>query len=120
MFIKKQSTYVTYPLVTRFQTINWKAFIATALLCLIYGIVMGQSGEMQEAMEDVVTEVNSVREPVRNLLYAVAAILMLVGGFRIYGKMSQGKPVTEDLTIYLGGAVFVVMIALLVDTIFPQ
>lgn len=52
------------------------------------------------------TEIQSYADPVQKLLYAIAAVISLVGAFNIYFKMQNGdQDVKKTIMMTIGGCV---------------
>lgn len=55
---------------------------------------------------DATTEIESYADPVQKLLYALAAVISLVGAFNIYFKMQNGdQDVKKTIMMTIGGCV---------------
>lgn len=58
------------------------------------------------------TEINSYATPVKNLMYAIAAVIALVGAFNVYFKMQNGdQDVKKTIMMTIGGCVAMVAMA---------
>lgn len=58
------------------------------------------------------TEISSYADPVKNLLYAIAAVVALVGAFNVYFKMQNGdQDVKKTIMMTIGGCVAMVAMA---------
>ena len=62
--------------------------------------------------EKATREVSSYAEPVRKLMYAIAAVIALVGAFNVYFKMQNGdQDVKKTIMMTIGGCVAMVAMA---------
>ena len=58
------------------------------------------------------TEVSSYADPVKKLMYAIAAVIALVGAFNVYFKMQNGdQDVKKTIMMTIGGCVAMVAMA---------
>lgn len=58
------------------------------------------------------TEINSYATPVKNLMYAIAAVIAVVGAFNVYFKMQNGdQDVKKTIMMTIGGCVAMVAMA---------
>jgi hypothetical protein len=71
------------------------------------------------AFQQAATEINGYLKPVQNLLYAIAAIISLVGAFSIYFKMQNGdQDVKKTIMLTIGGCVAFIAGATVLPSIF--
>ena len=57
--------------------------------------------------------INSYATPVKNLMYAIAAVVALVGAFNVYFKMQNGdQDVKKTIMMTIGGCVAMVAMAI--------
>lgn len=57
-------------------------------------------------------EIASYQEPVKNLMYAIAAVIALIGAFNVYFKMQNGdQDVKKTIMMTIGGCVAMVAMA---------
>lgn len=57
-------------------------------------------------------EITSYEEPVKKLMYAIAAVIALVGAFNVYFKMQNGdQDVKKTIMMTIGGCVAMVAMA---------
>lgn len=58
------------------------------------------------------SEISSYAEPVKKLMYAIAAVIALVGAFNVYFKMQNGdQDVKKTIMMTIGGCVAMVAMA---------
>ena len=58
------------------------------------------------------TEISSYADPVKKLMYAIAAVIALVGAFNVYFKMQNGdQDVKKTIMMTIGGCVAMVAMA---------
>lgn len=64
------------------------------------------------AIGDITTAIKNYEDAVRKLLYAIAAIIALVGAFNIYNKMTNGdQDVKKTAMLVIGGCIAMVALA---------
>lgn len=69
-------------------------------------------GAGSSAFSNATTEIQTYQDPVKNLLYAIAAIICLVGAFNVYFKMQNGdQDVKKTIMMTMGGAIAFVALA---------
>ena len=58
------------------------------------------------------TEISSYADPVKKLMYAISAVIVLVGAFNVYFKMQNGdQDVKKTIMMTIGGCVAMVAMA---------
>ena len=78
-------------------------FVSYASLCLAQG--NGTSGIMQAT-----SMVSSYFDPLTKLIYAVGAVVGLIGGIKVYQKFSSGDPDTSKTAAsWFGACIFLVI-----------
>ena len=78
-------------------------FMSYACLCLAQG--NGTSGIMQAT-----SMVSSYFDPLTKLIYAVGAVVGLIGGIKVYQKFSSGDPDTSKTAAsWFGACIFLVI-----------
>lgn len=89
---------------------------ATALL-MISSVVYGQDGVA--GIQEADTKVRGYFDVGCNLMYAVGAILGLIGAVRVYQKWSNGHPDTgSTAAAWFGSCVFLVIVATVLKSFF--
>lgn len=64
-------------------------------------------------------EIKGYQESVRNLLYAIAAVIALVGAFSVYNKMTNGdQDVKKTIMLTLGGCIAMVALSTALPSFF--
>lgn len=63
--------------------------------------------------------VSSYFEPLTMLMYAVGAVVGLIGGVKVYSKFSSGDPdTTKSAASWFGACVFLVVVATVLRSFF--
>lgn len=87
-----------------------RLMVALAGLCLPVFSALAQTGA--GAFTSATTEIQTYQEPVKKLLYVIAAIIVLVGCFNVYFKMQNGdQDVKKTIMMTIGGCVAMVALA---------
>lgn len=92
---------------------------------LVVGLAMVQTmahAQANKGVGAINTAANTFKQyqgPVQNLLYAIAAIIALVGAFSIYFKMQNGdQDVKKTILMTVGGCVAFVALAVALPAFF--
>jgi hypothetical protein len=91
-------------------------FMASGLT-LYTQVAYGQG--IKEGLESAKTGLTGVFSALQIVLYAVAAIVGLYGGFRCYSKWQHGdKEIGKDIAGWAGACIFIVVMGTVLKTIF--
>ena len=86
--------------------------LCSALACFAQG--NGMAG-----ISEATNMVTSYFDPLTKLIFAVAAILGLVGGVRVYSKFSSGDPDTSKTAAsWFGACIFLIVAATILRSFF--
>lgn len=81
--------------------------------------VEAQQGKGMAGINDATTMVTSYFDPLTRLIFAVAAVLGLVGGVRVYSKFSSGDPdASKSATALFLSCVFLVIVGTVLRSFF--
>ena len=72
-------------------------FTAACILAAVGAIAQGNG---QAGITEATQMVTSYFEPGTKLIYAIGAVVGLIGGVKVYGKFSSGDPDTSKLKVY--------------------
>ncbi len=81
------------------------------------GLTISQSAIAQSsvgagALQQAATEFGQYRDPVKKLMQAIAAVIVLVGAFNVYFKMQNGdQDVKKTIMMTIGGCVAFICMA---------
>lgn len=93
------------------------AFLMTLGLLAVSTAVQAQGGE--QALNAAADEVRTYFEPATTLMYAIGAVLGLIGGIKVYTKWNNGDTDTiKAASGWVGGALFLVMVATILTAFF--
>lgn len=91
------------------------AFIG--LFLIIAGVAKSQDGAA--GIEDANTMVREYFDVGINLMYAIGAVLGLIGGVRVYQRWSAGDPNTgQTAASWFGSCIFLVIVATVLRSFF--
>lgn len=94
-----------------------KKVLFGVMLLLVMMAVNAQDGVA--GIEEANTKVRSYFDVGTNLMYAIGAILGLIGGVRVYQKWSAGHPDTgQTAAAWFGSCVFLVIVATVLKSFF--
>jgi len=89
----------------------------TALLVTIHVVSNAQDGNA--GINEANTQVRSYFDAGTNLMYAVGAILGLIGAVKVYQKWNSGDPDTGKVAAaWFGSCVFLVVVATVIKSFF--
>jgi hypothetical protein len=88
-----------------------------AVLCVMSMLARAQDGVA--GINEANTKVRSYFDVGTNLMYAIGAILGLIGGIKVYQKWSAGHPDTgQTAAAWFGACVFLVVVATVLKSFF--
>lgn len=91
----------------------------SALLTLCSFLVSYAQGGGMAGINEATNMVTSYFDPLTKLIFAVAAILGLVGGVRVYSKFSSGDPdASKSATALFLSCVFLVIVGTVLRSFF--
>lgn len=90
---------------------RWLSVLVTFSFCIAATIIAyGQSG--QQGISNATSEVRGYFGVGVNLVYAIGAIVGLVGAVKVYNKWSNGEPDTGKVaSSWFGACIFLVVVA---------
>jgi len=95
----------------------WRRGLLLLGFTAIAGAVMGQDGAA--GINEADSQVRSYFEPGTNLMYAIGAVLGLVGGVKVFQKWNAGDPDTGKVAAaWFGSCIFLVVVATVLQSFF--
>jgi hypothetical protein len=95
-----------------------KKFFALAAMLLTVANTFAQGNGMA-GINDATSMVSSYFDPVTKLIYAIGAVLGLVGGIKVYSKFQSGDPDTSKTAAsWFGGCIFLIVTATILRSFF--
>ncbi|GAB3179643.1 hypothetical protein GCM10027291_46190 [Telluribacter humicola] len=96
--------------------------LAGAVLLAPWNLVFAQNAGIQagaQAIQQAATDLQSYFEPVTTLVYIIAALVGMFGGFRIYSKWQGGDQEAHKNAIgWVGAVLFLLSIAAVLQAVF--
>lgn len=94
-----------------------RALFSTVLLLSALG-VFAQGNGMQ-GITDATNMVTSYFDPTTKLIYAIGAVVGLIGGVKVYSKFSSGDPDTSKTAAsWFGACIFLIVAATILRSFF--
>ncbi|MDD4992813.1 MAG: DUF4134 domain-containing protein [Paludibacter sp.] len=95
-----------------------KSFLLSAALLLAASAVFAQ-GNGSAGISEATSMVTSYFEPATKLIYAIGAVVGLIGGVKVYGKFSSGDPDTSKTAAsWFGACIFLIVAATILRSFF--
>ena len=97
-----------------------KRFFTTACLSATSMVMMAAGdGKINKGLQEATEEVKGVFNTACNLLYAVCAIMAIIGAVHVYSKWTSGDPdVTKAAAGWIGGLIFVGVAITVIKAVF--
>jgi formate hydrogenlyase subunit 3/multisubunit Na+/H+ antiporter MnhD subunit len=93
--------------------------LLTLLLTSQLLYAQGGAGNGTAGIQDATTQVTSYFDPLTRLMYAIGAVLGLVGAIKVYGKWNSGDQDTQKTAVsWFGSMIFLVIVATVVRSFF--
>lgn len=90
-----------------------------AAVCLIAAGSLHAQGNGQAGITEATQMVTSYFEPGTKLIYAIGAVVGLVGGVKVYNKFSSGDPDTSKTAAsWFGACIFLIVAATILRSFF--
>jgi hypothetical protein len=114
-----------YPSSTAFSKIimtkskNKFRFIFTAVALLMTAISAMAQGNGSAGITEATQMVTSYFDPATKLIYAIGAVIGLIGGVKVYSKFSSGDPDTSKTAAsWFGACIFLIVSATILRSFF--
>ena len=97
-----------------------KRFFTTACLSATSMVMMAAGdSKINKGLEKATGEIQGVFNTACDLLYAVCAIMAIIGSFHVYSKWTSGDPdVTKAVAGWAGGLIFVGVAIAVIKAVF--
>lgn len=96
-----------------------KKFFTTVSMLATSMVIMADSTKITKGLGDAADDVKKIFETAINLLYAVCAIMAIIGAFHVYSKWTSGDPdVTKAAAGWVGGLIFVGVAITIIRAVF--
>lgn len=95
-----------------------KKLILTLMAAVLASAAMAQ-GNGIKGITDATSMVTSYFAPLTKLIYAVGAVVGLIGGIKVYQKFSSGDPDTSKTAAsWFGACIFLVIVGVVLESFF--
>lgn len=87
--------------------------------CILAAVGAMAQGNGQTGITEATQMVTSYFEPGTKLIYAIGAVVGLIGGVKVYGKFSSGDPDTSKTAAsWFGACIFLIVAATILRSFF--
>ena len=94
-----------------------KIFLMASLVMAAAGVMAQGNG--QAGITEATQMVTSYFDPGTKLIYAIGAVVGLIGGVKVYGKFSSGDPDTSKTAAsWFGACIFLIVAATILRSFF--
>ena len=101
------------------MTKNNKRIVMTAALVVAASVNAMAQGNGLAGINEATSMVTSYFDPATKLVYAVGAVVGLIGGVKVYGKFSSGDPDTSKTAAsWFGACIFLIVAATILRSFF--
>ena len=98
---------------------NFGKFMLTTMLLITNAIVKAQQADGNAGINEATTKVKSYFNSGTSLMYAIGAIVGLVGAIKVYQKWNSGDQDTGKVAAaWFGSCVFLVVVATVIKSFF--
>ncbi|MFH6987936.1 DUF4134 domain-containing protein [Flavobacterium collinsii] len=88
-------------------------------LAMLLGIDMFAQGDGAAGITEATQMVTSYFDPATQLIYAIGAVVGLIGGVKVYNKFSSGDPDTSKTAAsWFGACIFLIVAATILRSFF--
>ncbi len=98
---------------------NKKKFMMMAVLAFVASSAFADQGNGLAGITEATGMVTSYFDPATKLVYAIGAVVGLIGGVKVYGKFSSGDPdTTKTAASWFGACIFLIVAATILRSFF--
>ena len=93
--------------------------ILLATMTMLSGFNVLAQGDGSAGITEATQMVTSYFDPATQLIYAIGAVVGLIGGVKVYGKFSSGDPDTSKTAAsWFGACIFLIVAATILRSFF--
>lgn len=97
---------------------NKRHLFLSAALLLAASLAFAQDNGLS-GITEATTMMTSYFDPATRLIYAIGAVVGLIGGVKVYGKFSSGDPDTSKVAAsWFGACIFLIVAATILRSFF--
>ncbi len=98
---------------------NNKKLMLTMLFAIVFSVVTYAQGNGLAGINEATKMVTSYFDPGTKLIYAIGAVVGLIGGIKVYNKFSSGDPDTSKTAAsWFGACIFLIVAATILRSFF--
>lgn len=91
--------------------------LTTFALVLCAQVLYAQDG--QAGITEATNKVKTYFDPLTKLMYAIGAVVGLIGAIKVYGKWNSGDQDTQKVAVsWFGAMIFLVLVATVIKSFF--
>lgn len=95
------------------------SFFTALLVLATAGAALAQGGNGAAGIQEATTQVTSYFDPATNLIYAIGAVVGLVGAVKVFSKWNSGDQDTQKSAMsWFGSCIFLVVVATVLRAFF--
>lgn len=96
-----------------------KRIVLLGVIILAISNVFAQGGNGSAGINEATQMVTSYFDPATQLIYAIGAVVGLIGGVKVYNKFSSGDPDTSKTAAsWFGACIFLIVAATILRSFF--
>ncbi|HSD06379.1 DUF4134 domain-containing protein [Flavobacterium sp.] len=93
--------------------------VLLAIMVMLSGFGAFAQGDGSAGITEATQMVTSYFDPATQLIYAIGAVVGLIGGVKVYGKFSSGDPDTSKTAAsWFGACIFLIVAATILRSFF--
>ncbi|MNF98384.1 hypothetical protein D3C84_812410 [compost metagenome] len=93
--------------------------VVLATMTMLSGFNVLAQGDGSAGITEATQMVTSYFDPATQLIYAIGAVVGLIGGVKVYGKFSSGDPDTSKTAAsWFGACIFLIVAATILRSFF--
>jgi len=98
---------------------GWRKFVAGGAALLAFGVQVVSAQDGNQGIAEATSKVAGYFDTGTDLMYAIGAIMGLVGAVKVYSKWNAGEPDTAKVaTAWFGSCIFLVVVATVLKSFF--
>ena len=96
-----------------------RKYLFAAIVMIAASTAFAQGGNGLAGINDATNMVTSYFDPGTKLIYAIGAVVGLIGGIKVYNKFSSGDPdVSKVAASWFGACIFLIVAATILRSFF--
>ena len=96
-----------------------KYILSVVIIYLTAASALAQGGNGLAGINDAANMVTSYFDPGTKLIYAIGAVIGLIGGIKVYNKFTSGDPdVSKVAASWFGACIFLIVAATILRSFF--